>query len=551
MLELRSVSRYVASRELFSDINIMVKSDSIVAIIGRNGEGKSTLLKILSGVDRDYEGDRFVSKGEVISFASQESTAEPNESVVNYITNRLPEYSKLHSIIENGEKLLAGSNSDIDKYGDAIERFTTLGYFNIENDIARVLKSIGLEEELLNFNYLNLSGGQQKLVDLAMIMLSPATILIFDEPTNHMDIEAKTNFIDWLKKQRIGVIIVTHDRDVLDAVDVICELKDKKLHEYPGNYQAYLKQNRLATSTSIHQYEIDMRSLENLKKQLVEVKRKKEKCKATPNPFVPLFNRLQKEYLRIEEQLQKPSAWIDSKSINELKPEEKKRYEKFKAKSINLNTKHESSRGSGAMLMQCENVQVGYDSPLFKPVSFRLSRGERVRLKGRNGAGKTTLIHALLQSAGNSTGPVKLLSGNIQTAQKLTFAEYKQHGDDFLAGSTLYECVEKLLEESSNQINETAVRRILAQYLFDPQDDASKQFSVLSGGEKARLSLMRLLLQKPDVMILDEPTNHLDLPSIEELEKLLNSYDGAVLYVSHDSYFAKELGGVQVELVKC
>jgi len=551
MLELRSVSRYVASRELFSDINIMVKSDSIVAIIGRNGEGKSTLLKILSGVDRDYEGDRFVSKGEVISFASQESQAGPDENVLDYITNRLPEYSNLHNVIENGEKLLAGSSHDINKYGDAIERFTTLGYFNIENDIARVLKSIGLDEEILSFKYLNLSGGQQKLVDLAMIMLSPATILIFDEPTNHMDIEAKNNFIDWLKKQRSGILIVTHDRDVLEAVDFIFELKDKKLHEYPGNYQAYLRQNRLATSTSIHQYEIDIRSLENLKKQLVEVKRKKEKCKATPNPFVPLFNRLQKEYLRVEEQLQKPSAWIDSKSINELKPDEKKRYEKFKAKSISLNTKHESKRGSGAMLMQCENVQVGYDNPLFKPVSFRLNRGERVRLKGRNGAGKTTLIHALLQSAESSTGPVKLLNGNIQIAQKLTFAEYKQHGDDFLEGNTLYECVEKLLEESSNPINETTVRRILAQYLFNPQDDASKQFSVLSGGEKARLSLMRLLLQKPDVMILDEPTNHLDLPSIEELEKLLNGYDGAVLYVSHDSYFAKELGGDQVELVKC
>ena len=516
MLELKSVSRYVASRELFSDINIMIKPGSISAIIGRNGEGKSTLLKILGGNDRDYEGDRHISKGDVISFATQESSANPEENVIDYITHRLPEYGKLHALLEDGDRLLSGSNADIARYGDAIERFTVLGYFTIENDISRILQSIGLDESMLNTEYLSLSGGQQKLVDLAMIMLSPANILIFDEPTNHMDIEAKNNFIEWLKKQRASILIVTHDRDVLESVDVIYELKDKKLHEYPGNYEAYLKQNRLATSTSIHQYEIDMRSLENLKKQLVEVKRKKEKCKSTPNPFVPLYNRLQKEYVRIEEQLQKPSAWIDSKSIQELKPDEKKRYEKFKTRTINLDSKHDSSRGSGAMLMQCNDVQVGYDAPLFTPISFRLSRGERVRLKGKNGVGKTTLIHALVNHAEHSEGSIKLINGNMQTAQKLTFAEYKQQGDDTFSGNTLYESVEKLLHETSNAVNDTVVRRTLAQYLFDPVGDASKQFDVLSGGEKARLSLMRLLLQHPDVMILDEPTNHLDLPSIEE-----------------------------------
>ena len=139
----------------------------------------------------------------------------------------------------------------------------------------------------------------------------------------------------------------------------------------------------------------------------------------------------------------------------------------------------------------------------------------------------------------------------MQTAQKLTFAEYKQHGDEVFDGYTLYECIEKLFIESSKITNDTVIKRTMAQYLFDPVEDSAKQFQILSGGEKARLSLMRLLLQSPDVMILDEPTNHLDLPSIEELEKLLHTYDGAVLYVSHEGYFANELGGVQVELIKC
>lgn len=549
MLELKNITRYVAARQLFIDVNLQIQGSGIRAIIGRNGEGKSTLLRIISALDNDYEGDRLLTRGETIAFATQESNAEKDETTRQYIKRRLPEYEKLNLIIENGDNLLAGSNSDMHRYSDAIERFTERGYFSIDADIDRLADTVELDMSLLEQPYSNLSGGQQKLADLIMIMASPATIYLFDEPTNHMDLEAKSRFIDWMKRQKHSIIVVTHDRDVLDSVDVIYELKDRQLHEYPGNYTAYLRQNRVATSSSIHQYEVNVRSLDNLKKQLVEAERKKLRCKSTPNPFVPLVERLKREVIKVEEQLERPSAWIDQESIADLKPDEKKRYEKYKTASLGLRSHHQSSRGAGSTLVACDNLSVGYEVPLFRPTSFQLTRGGRLRISGRNGIGKTTLIGAIIDTAFEQPLRVKPFSGTITTAPKLTIAEYKQHGDEEFYGMKLAEAVSYIYEQAGRPVNETTIRRALAQFLFDPIAAYDTNVTVLSGGEKARLNLMKLLLLAPDVMVLDEPTNHLDLPSIEELEAFLKEYDGAVMYVSHDGYFARSLGGETKELL--
>lgn len=538
----------MGARELFTSINLLLPARSLSAIIGRNGEGKSTLLRIISGLDRDFEGERNVSAGETIAFATQESDSHAEETARAYIKRRLPDYQRLDQIIENGHALLSGTKADMTIYSDALEHFTQRGYFTIDADIEKAIAIIGLTENLLEQTYKTLSGGQQKLIDLAMIMVSPATTLLFDEPTNHMDAWAKQSFIDWLKKQTSTILIVTHDRDILDAVDSIYELKDRKLIEYAGNYQAYLRQNRVSTSTDIHQFEVDTKTIEKLKKQLVEAERKKLRCKANPNPFVPLVIRLKKELTKIEEALEKPSAWIDQRSVADLKPDERKRYEKYKTTGLSLKSKHESTRGSGSTLLNVEGLSVGYDKTLFQPVTFRLLRGEHMRLSGRNGVGKTSLIHAITDFVAGRDPVTKCFSGFIEVAPKMSIAEYKQHGEEEFKGKTLYEAIETVLEACGKIVNEQIVRRTLSQYLFDPMADALKEFEVLSGGEKARLNLMKLLLTAPDIMILDEPTNHLDLPSIEELESLLHSYDGAVLFVSHDSYFAKELGGEQVTL---
>lgn len=549
MIELQSVRRAMGSRELFTSINLLLSPRSLSAIIGRNGEGKSTLLRIIAGTDRDFEGNRIISAGESIAFAAQETESKQDESAREYIKRRLPCYEALNESIENGHALLSGSKADIAKYSEALEQFTGRGYFTIDADIEKAISTVGLLEEILEQPYSTLSGGQQKLVDLVMIMVSPATTLLFDEPTNHMDAWAKQNFIDWLKKQRTTILIVTHDRDVLDAVNSIYELKDRRLIEYTGNYQAYLRQNRVSTSTSIHQFEVDTKTIDKLKKQLVEAERKKLRCKANPNPFVPLVLRLKKELARIEEDLEKPSAWIDQRSVADLKPDERARYEKYKTAGLSLKSKHESTRGSGSTLLSVEGLSVGYGSPLFKPVTFRLLRGEHMRLEGRNGVGKTSLIHTITAHVNSVPAVAKCFSGYLEVAPRISIAEYKQHGEDEFKGKTLYEAIETVLESCGKAVGEQVIRRTLSQYLFDPMADATKQFEVLSGGEKARLNLMKLLLTAPDIMILDEPTNHLDLPSIEELESLLHSYDGAVLFVSHDSYFANELGGESISLI--
>lgn len=548
MIELQNIRRSMGARELFTGINLLLPARSLSAIIGRNGEGKSTLLRIIFGVDHDYEGNRTVTAGETIAFATQEAEGYEGETARESIKRRLPNYQKHNGIIENGHALLSGSKSDMSTYSDALEQFTQLGYFTIDAEIEKAVATIGLPESLPEQVYKTLSGGQQKLIDLAMIMVSPATTLLFDEPTNHMDAWAKRSFIDWLKKQSSTILIVTHDRDILDVVETIYELKDRKLIEYTGNYQAYLRQNRISTSTSIHQFEVDSRTVDKLKKQLVEAERKKLRCKSNPNPFVPLVIRLKKELDKTLEALEKPSAWIDQRSVADLKPDERKRYEKYKTTGLSLKSKHESTRGSGSTLLNVEGLSVGYDKALFQPVTFRLLRGEHLRLQGRNGVGKTSLIHAITDFVAGKEPATKCFSGFIEVAPKISIAEYKQHGEDEFRGKNLYEAIEIVLEHCGKTVNEQIIRRTLSQYLFDPMADASKEFEVLSGGEKARLNLMKLLLTAPDIMILDEPTNHLDLPSIEELESLLHSYDGAVLFVSHDSYFANELGGESVTL---
>lgn len=551
MIELKNVARSVASRQLFTDVNLTIGDSGLRAIIGRNGEGKSTILKIIACIDNDFEGTRTVSKNTVISYTTQEHRGE-NRVVREYITSKLPLFSELNTIIDSSEEYLSGSESKMQRYYDAIDRFTSLGYFEIDSTLLRLSELVGFDSNKLAMHFNELSGGQQKLVDQITVMASPANVLLFDEPTNHMDFIAKERFLEWLKSQSSSILIVTHDRDVLDIVEEIYELKDRKLHYFPGNYNSYLNQNRIKTSSSIHQYEIDMRSLENLKKQLVEAKRKKEKCKSSPNPFVPLVDRLEREYKKIEAELEKPSAWIDSRSVTALKPEERARYEKFKSRNIRLHAQHESNRGSGVMLIDCNNVSVAYgnDSELFSPVTFRVSKGERVRLIGRNGAGKTSLINAIIGHITSNSNAEMRVSGQIKSAPLITIAEYKQSGEQIDGDATLFEIIQTILKDENKSHDETTVRKTMSRFLFHPMEDGEKKFSYLSGGEKARLNLLAILTKQPDVMILDEPTNHLDLPSIEELEKLIQNYSGAVLYVSHDSYFAKEIGGIGIKIEK-
>jgi ATPase subunit of ABC transporter with duplicated ATPase domains len=295
----------------------------------------------------------------------------------------------------------------------------------------------------------------------------------------------------------------------------------------------------------VEQYEIAQRTLENLQKQLQSVRAKKAGSSKNPNPFVPMERRLLKQYNDLAAKTVKPSFWIDQESMNEMKGKAVEKYDKYKAKNIRMGVKGEHT---SRRLVDVEELSLGYDKPLFADINFSLTVGERLELHGRNGAGKSTLVKAIRATAAGSKMEPKVFAGLINLDAKLTIGVYEQEIDERFLTMQLGPAVMEIHHQHNIPVNDQRVRQLLADYLFDPTLDYKLEIQYLSGGQKARFQLIAMLCHNPNLLILDEPTNHLDLPSIEELEKALEAYTGAILYISHDSYFIKNLGGERVEL---
>jgi ATP-binding cassette subfamily F protein 3 len=221
------------------------------------------------------------------------------------------------------------------------------------------------------------------------------------------------------------------------------------------------------------------------------------------------------------------------------------KYHKYKEKNIKLHNVKSDERS--LKMLNLHEVVLGYDGPLFKPISFGLSHGDRLQIAGRNGAGKTTLVKAVMATAAGGTAPT-FISGSIECDRRLKLSVYEQEVDGAVLDMTLYDALEKFFDESGQPYSRQTIMRFMGDYLFDPALDSHILVRNLSGGQKARLQLIKMLMPKPNLLILDEPTNHLDLPSIEELENALKNYHGAVLYVSHDSYFSRNVGGQSINL---
>jgi ATPase subunit of ABC transporter with duplicated ATPase domains len=263
------------------------------------------------------------------------------------------------------------------------------------------------------------------------------------------------------------------------------------------------------------------------------------------NPFVVMENKAKKER-EVLESVEKPSFWIDKLSVEGLGLDAGERYQKYKAKNIRIyGTK--TVDGHTRQLVEVRDLSLGYDQPLFAGVGFELREGERVELRGRNGTGKTTLIRTLLQAADYGVATARCFAGYIEVDSKVSVGVYEQEVSSDLFTLTLGEAIERIYHERRLAFSETMLRQLLADYLFEPSEGGIK-VSQLSGGQKARLQLIAMLVGKPNLLVLDEPTNHLDLPSIEELENALVQYKGAILYVSHDSYFQAAVGGRAVSL---
>jgi ATP-binding cassette subfamily F protein 3 len=535
----------IGTKHLFSGLKLNVDKGEKIAIIGRNGVGKTTLFHMLTGEDKDFAGTVSINPGVRVIATAQEHTEVGDMPVMDYILSRLPEYTELKHIIDTYPEHMGDHMGKIHAYSEALERFGVLDYYNVVDRIEQSLDDYQLPGKA-DAPMSSLSGGQKRFVELIAVEHADADLALIDEPTNHMDYVAKAAFLEWFINVQRAVVVISHDRDVLEHVTRIIEVKDGAATAYKGNYKAYLSQNVQSAATQMHDYATAQATLENLHKQIQSVRAKKASTSKTPNPFIPLEKRLLKQYAEIEANMSEPNFWIDRESAAGLNKKVGDNYDKFKAKNIRLH--RTSSSGQARELLRVEALQLGYgDKPLFAPVDFTLQHGDRLHLIGRNGAGKTTLVRALVEAAHEKRADT-WLGGSVFVDKGLRMSIYEQEASKELLELPLAEAIARIYDELDMPSSNEIVMRTMGNYLFNPYDDAKTRVADLSGGQKARLQIIRMLAPDPNLLVLDEPTNHLDLPSIEELENALTDYHGALLYISHDSYLASNLGGTELRL---
>ena len=534
-------------KSLFNDASFFVDDNEKVGLIGRNGEGKTTLFRMLSGEDNDFQGEVMLARGATLIATRQEHHGFCNETVLRYILHDLPQYAQLKHIIETYPATMGSKMHLITKYTEALEQFDALGYYTVENEVEKTLAAFQLDGRL-NDTLGSLSGGQKRLVEVAKVMISQAHLALIDEPTNHMDYIAKDKFLQWMSATKEAILVISHDRDVLEKVDRILEVKDQKILSYKGNYADYLRQNSVSTGSQMNEYELTQRRITNLRAKVIEYKRYKEKARdpGTIQRFKRLEQQTRQELAQLE-MVEKPTFWVDRESVQGMRLKTGQQYQKYKAKNIRLNNVI-GDEGHGRLLVTVRDLSLGYgDAPLFRNVSFQIREGDVIEVRGRNGAGKTTLVKTLLATIHGSTLPAKVFDGVIDTDKKIRVGVYEQETAGDLLKLTLAEAIEHIFLSRNLPVGDTKVRQLMADYLFSP-GDAAIPVAQLSGGQKARLQLIDMLSDSPQLLVLDEPTNHLDLPSIEELEQALARYSGAVLFISHDSHFRAQLGGEVVQL---
>ena len=535
---------------LYNDLKIEIQDREKVGLIGRNGSGKTTLFNMITGEDTDFAGEITVKRGSIVINSRQEHYGHESKTVLEYIQGDLPEYSRLVRIIDGFAKLNEPNNQQLQVFSDALERFNQLGYYQLEDEIKQAFEVYQIDPNKIHVPIGDLSGGQKRMVELIKVIRSRGDIALIDEPTNHMDYIAKASFIKWLKSAPEAILVITHDRDVLSAVDRIIEIRDGRSFSFRGNYTDYLRSNTSQVTNQVNEYELSQRRILNLEEDVIRFQRLKEKSRdpGTIRRFKSQELRARAQILELRK-IEKPSFWIDQESASELNDKLTTNYHKHKAKNIKVSTRSKDDAANGRKLIQVSDLSLGYgDKPLFDNVNFILSEGERLRLNGRNGAGKTTLVQAIMAQASNSPLISKSFSGFIDVEKEIKIGLYEQEMNSKYLKMTLNNALEKILDEKNLPISEQRIKQLLSDYLFNPNTDGQMIIEKLSGGQKARLQLISMLVDDPQILILDEPTNHLDLPSIEELENALKTYHGAIIYISHDSFFAKNLGGQTINI---
>ena len=528
-------------KQLYTNVKFTLESGEKVGLIGRNGIGKSTLFEIIAGEDNDYTGQIILRKGASLISTAQEYDKVRDLTATEYILAGLPHYASLSRTLREFPLLENPTDKQIERYSAALDEFGERGYYNIQGEVEEELKKFQLDG-VMDQPFKSLSGGQKRLSEVIKIMHAKADLALIDEPTNFMDYVAKEQFINWLVAAPEAMLIITHDRDVLQHVDRIIEIKDGMSVSYKGNYDDYIRQNLHGTATAMQDYEQVEKRMKNLQQKVIDYKRLKEKARnpATIHQFKRLEENARAELDELSNK-ERPSFWIDRESLTQVGYKDADRYAKYQAKNIKVSMKGEKLR-SERLLVQAIDLAVGYRTPILEHINFALRSGERLELRGRNGVGKSTLLKAIL----GLVGP-KIFVGEAHLDSQIRIGIYEQEEGGQYAGLTLKAAIEQIYLRRDLPISDTKIRQLLSNYLFT-EGDGNMLVDNLSGGQKARLQIIRMLANNPDLIILDEPTSHLDLPSIEELEQALAGYAGAIIYISHDNYFRRKLGGIVLQV---
>ncbi len=497
-----SLEKSFGKRVIFDKLDFMIDRGERVGLIGPNGAGKSTLFKIITGEIQAEGGIVAIAKTVKVGHLTQDPTFEPGNTVMDEAELA---FAKLHELshrmreIEHDMAVHTGGELDktMEEYQNVQHEFDLAGGYVWQHKLEATLQGVGLMRETWEQNVLTLSGGQRSRLALAKLLISEPDVLLLDEPTNHLDLAA----IEWLEKYLLdftgAVLLISHDRYLLDKLATrIVWLTRQKFNSYPGNYSRFLEQRELQEKSQQRAYE----------EQQADIEKQKE--------FIRRFGAGQrsKEAKGREKRLDRlliSDQIIQSVTvINKIK--------------LNLDT----DQRAGDQVLNVRELSKGFgDKKLWNQVGFSVKRGERIGIIGPNGAGKTTMLEVL-------QGRIPADSGIIKWGANLTMGYYDQKLDQFDPESTVIE--EAAADREGVTIKE--VRDVLAMMLFR-NDDIEKPIKLLSGGERARVRLAQLLLDKPNIFILDEPTNHLDVDSCTALEGALIGFPGTIMCVSHDRYF--------------
>lgn len=506
ILSVSNATKTFGMTTVFENINFEIKGNEKIALVGKNGSGKTTLMKIITEEIPLDKGQIHKKSNLRIGYLAQMTFKDENLSVEEELFSVFSEIKEMQKSMEEMEERLKSDHSEelLNKYANLQHRFEEMNGYTYESEAYTVITKFGFSKEDLQRPIATFSGGQKTKLAFAKLLLSKPDILLLDEPTNHLDLETIQWLEGYLKKYPKCAVIVSHDRYFLDeVVSEVYEICNYTLMHYSGNYSRFVEAKKKNIELQNAAYARQQKEIERLE-ALIE----KFRYKATKASFA-----------------QSKIKYLDRMDkIEPLQIDEKK-----------MKVKFTPAKRGGKQVLETSDLCVGYDKPLCT-VNLEILRGQRIAILGPNGEGKSTFLKTLMEI-------VPAISGEFLLGHQIEIGYFDQQMAQLNSTKTV---LEELWDEHP-EITQTQIRTILGCFLFS-NEDVFKSVSTLSGGEKVRLSLAKLMLERGNFLVLDEPTNHLDIDSKEVLEEALSDFEGTILFVSHDRYFIKQIADGILEI---